>query len=95
MQRLDGIHALLGHGFAPPDALSSYLAFLDAIPHGASIAPKVTVAVALIDNVLAMDELKLEQRKLSCALDAVEAATYELLVRIGRKHAEIITHTNR
>ena len=93
-QQLDRIHALLGDGFAPPEALSAYLAFLDAIPAGVGFSPDVMVAIALVDNVLAIDELKLEHRKLRCPLDAVEAAIYELLVRIGHRHAEIISHTN-
>jgi hypothetical protein len=90
MQQLDRIHAQLGNGFAPPQALSSYLSFLETMPDGASFSPKTTAAVAMIDNVLALDELKLEKRKLGRTLDSVESATYELLVRIGRKHAEII-----
>ena len=94
MQQLDRIHAILGDGFAPPEALSGYLAFLDGMPQSATFSPHVRVAMALVDNVLAIDELKLEHRKLHCPLDAVEAATYELLVRIGRRHAEIISHTN-
>jgi hypothetical protein len=90
MQRLDKIHALSASGFAPLETLSNYLAFLDAMPQGMRLRPKAIVAVALIDNVFAMDELKLEQRQLRCALDAVETATYSLLVRIGCKHGQII-----
>jgi hypothetical protein len=90
MQQLDRIHAQLGAGFAPIDALSGYLAFLEAVPQGMRFGPKVTVALALLDNVLAMDELKLEHRKLRRALEGIEAATYELLVRIGQRHAHII-----
>jgi hypothetical protein len=91
MQQLDAIHARMADGFAPPEALTQYLDFLDAMPHGVSLSSKVTVALALIDNVLAIDELKLEQRKLYRGLDAVENTTYELLVRIGRRHAHIMT----
>jgi hypothetical protein len=91
MQQLDAIHARMADGFAPPEALTQYLAFLDAMPDGVSLSSKVTVALALIDNVLAIDELKLEQRKLYRGLDAVENTTYELLVRIGRRHADIMT----
>jgi hypothetical protein len=92
MQHLDRIHATLADGFAPPEALSGYLAFLDAIPRDVSFSAHVTVAMALVDNVLAIDELKLEHRRLRCPLDALESATYELLVRIGHRHAEIISH---
>jgi hypothetical protein len=63
------------------------------MPQDIRLTPKATVAVALIDNVLAMDELKLEQRQLRCTLDAVESATYALLVRIGHRHAEMISRT--
>ena len=94
MQQLDRIHAVLGDGCAPPEALSGYLAFLDAMPQGVAFSPHVTVAMALVDNVLAIDELKLEHRRLRCPLDAAETATYELLVRIGRRHAEIMSHTH-
>ena len=92
-QQLDVIHAQLGDGFAPAESLAAYLAFLETIPHGMRFDAKVTVALALIDNVLAMDELKLEERKLRRALDAVESATYDLLVRIGRRHGQLIGHT--
>jgi hypothetical protein len=93
MKQLDRMHALMASGFASPEALSSYLAFLDAMPRDIRLTPKATVAVALIDNVLAMDELKLEQRQLRCTLDAAESATYTLLVRIGHRHAEMISRT--
>ena len=92
MQQLDRIHAILGDGIAPPEALSGYLAFLDSMPRDVSFSADVTVAMALVDNVLAIDELKLEHRSLRSPLDALESATYELLVRIGRRHAEIISH---
>jgi hypothetical protein len=90
MQRLDKLHALSANGFASPETLSSYLEFLDAMPDGIRLCPNAVVAVALIDNVLAMDELKLEQCQLRRSLDAVESATYGLLVRIGRKHGQMI-----
>ena len=90
MQRLDDIHALSANGLAPHDTLSNYLAFLDTMPQGMRLCAKAIVAVALIDNVFAMDELKLEQRGLRCSLDARESAMYELLVRIGRKHGQMI-----
>ena len=53
----------------------------------------VTVALALVDTVLAMDELKLEKRKLRSTLDPVESATYDLLVRIGERHAQMMKQT--
>jgi hypothetical protein len=90
MQRLDKLHALSADGFASPETLSNYLEFLDAMPDGMRLRPKAIVAVALIDNVLAMDELKLEQCRLRRSLDVVETATYGLLVRIGRKHGQMI-----
>jgi hypothetical protein len=94
IDQVDRVHAALGRGVAPPEALSGYLAFLDGLPQETSISPNAIVAVAMIDNVLAWDELKLEQRKLREALDAIENTTYELLVRIGQKHAEIISRSN-
>ena len=90
MRRVDEIHAASANGSAPPETLADYLSFLDAMPEGMRVCPKAIVAVALIDNMLAMDELKLEQRQLRRSLDAAEAATYGLLVRIGRKHGQII-----
>src|SRR3982750_2629347 len=86
MQQLDRIHAQLGGGLAPLEALSRYLAFLNAVASDVRFGPKATVAVALIDNVLAMDELKLEKRKLRCAPEGIEAATYDVLVEIGQRH---------
>ena len=94
IEQVDRVHALLGGGPASPEALSGYLAFLDSMPQEASVSATAIVAVAMIDNVLAWDELKLEHRKLREALDAVESTTYELLVRIGQRHAEIISRSN-
>jgi hypothetical protein len=90
MQQLDRIHAASADGFTPAEALSSYLAMLQAMPQGICFGPKLTVAIALIDNIFAMDELKLEKQKLRRTLNAAEAATYDLLLRIGLKHAQIL-----
>ena len=90
LRRLDNIHALSATGSAPAGSLLSYLEFLNAIPGGLRLGPKAIVALALIDNMFAMDELELEQRQLRRSLDANESATYDLLVRIGRKHAQMI-----